>query len=117
MQTGAKVAIGATLVAVLAVGGELAYLHHERNKPVAVTAPVRGAIAEGGLVFLKQKRPSSMADIKDLFGTTVWISAGGQLDYYPVAGKAVQYAKPVGTLLGGQEVKIKGGGGRGAPKG
>ncbi len=34
MQTGAKVAIGATLVAVLAVGGELLYLHHERNKPV-----------------------------------------------------------------------------------
>ena len=116
MQTGAKVAIGATLVAVLAVGGELAYLHHERNKPVAVTAPVREAIAEDDLVFLKQKRPSSMADIKDLFGTTVWISAGGQLDYYPVAGKVVQYAKPVGTLLGAQELKIKGAVEQVAPK-
>ena len=33
MQTGVKAAIGATVVLVLAVGGELLYLHHERNKP------------------------------------------------------------------------------------
>ena len=36
MTNGAKAAIGATVVLILAVGGEVLYLHHERNKPVAV---------------------------------------------------------------------------------
>lgn len=108
MEKGMKAVVGASLVLVLAVGGELLWLRHERNAPVAVKAPVREVIADDDLVFLKQKRPSSMADLKDLFGTTVWVSAGGQLEYYPVAGKTVQYAKAAGTLLGAQELKIKG---------
>jgi hypothetical protein len=116
MQNGVKAAIGATLLAVIAVGGELTYLHHERNKPVEVKAPEREVIADDDLVFLKQKRPSSMSDIKDLFGTTVWISAGGQLEYYPVAGKSVQYGKSVGTLLGAQELQVKGAVEQVAPK-
>ena len=41
----------------VAVGGELAYLHHERNLPVAVKAPEREVIADDDLVFLKKKRP------------------------------------------------------------
>jgi hypothetical protein len=108
MQTGLKVAIGVSLAVVVAVGGELLYLHHERNAPVSVKAPEREVIADDDLVFLKHKRPSSMQDIKDLFGSTVWVSAGGQLDYYPLAGRTVQYAKPVGTLLGAEELKVKG---------
>ncbi|HWW96358.1 MAG TPA: hypothetical protein VNY74_01615 [Edaphobacter sp.] len=107
MQTGAKVAIGATLVAVLAVGGELVYLHHERNKPVAVTAPVREAIAEDDLVFLKQKRPDTLKDVKELDGSTLWVSAGGQLDFYPYMGHAVQYGKSAGTLLGAESIVVK----------
>jgi hypothetical protein len=116
MANGKKVALGATLVALLAVGGELLYLHHERNKPIATKAPERERIADDDLVFLKQKRPASMADMKDLFGTTVWISAGGQLEYYPVVGKSVQYGKSAGTLLGAQELKIKGAVEQVAPK-
>ncbi|CAN5592521.1 hypothetical protein BH10ACI4_BH10ACI4_29080 [soil metagenome] len=116
MANGKKIALGATLVALLAVGGELLYLHHERNKPIATKAPTRERIADDDLVFLKQKRPASMADMKDLFGTTVWISAGGQLEYYPVAGKSVQYGKSAGTLLGAQELKIKGAVEQVAPK-
>ncbi len=116
MEKGTKAVIGASLVLVLAVGGELLWLRHERNAPVAVKAPVREVIADDDLVFLKQKRPSSMADMKDLFGTTVWVSAGGQLEYYPVVGKTVQYAKPAGTLLGAQELKVKGAVEQVAPK-
>jgi hypothetical protein len=36
MNNGAKAAIGATAVLILAVGGQLLWLHHERNAPVAV---------------------------------------------------------------------------------
>ena len=59
------------------------------------------------LVFLKKERPSSLADLKDLFGKTVWVSAGGQMDYYPYAAHHADYAKPVGTLLGAEPLVIK----------
>jgi len=108
MKTGVKAAIAATLVLILAVGGELIYLHHERNKPMAVVnAPVRERIADDDLVFLKHKRQSSMADAKELVGTTVWVSAGGQLDYYPYAGHAANYGKVAGTLLGAEPLVVK----------
>jgi hypothetical protein len=107
MQNGAKAAIGATVVLVLAVGVRVGMIYRERNAPVAVKAPEREVIADDDLVFLKQKRPSSMSDIKDLYGSRLWVSAGGQLDYYPVAGKTVQYGKTVGTLLGAQELTVK----------
>jgi hypothetical protein len=109
MNTGVKAAIGATLVAVLAIGGELAYLHYERSKDEAsYKAPERAAMADDDLVFLKHMRPSSMADLKDIYGATIWVSAGGQMEYYPLTGKAAQYAKPAGTLLGAQKMKVVG---------
>ena len=108
MKTGVKAAIAATLVLILAVGGELIYLHHERNKPMVVAnAPVRERIADDDLVFLKHKRQSSMADAKELVGTTVWVSAGGQLDYYPYAGHSANYGKAAGTLLGAEPLVVK----------
>jgi hypothetical protein len=108
MTSGAKFAIGGTLLLILAVGGELAYLHHERNAPIK-TAPTidYGVTDPDDLVFLKKERPSSMAEIKDLFGKTVWVSAGGQLEYYPYAAHHADYAKPAGTLLGTEPLIIK----------
>jgi hypothetical protein len=107
MTSGVKAAIGASVVLVLAIGGELVYLHHERNKPAVVKPVEREKIADDDLVFLKQKRQSSMADVKDLKGSTLWVSAGGQLDFYPYAGHAVAYSKTVGTLLGAEPVAVK----------
>ena len=108
MKNGVKAAIAATLVLILEVGGQLMYLHHERNKPmVVVNAPVRERIADDDLVFLKQKRQSSIKDMKDLVGTTVWVSAGGQLDYYPYAGHSANYGKVAGTLLGAEPMVVK----------
>jgi hypothetical protein len=107
MNKGVKVAIGATAVLILAVGGQLAWLHHERNVPMEVKAPEREVIAEDDLVFLKKKRPDNLKDIKELVGSTVWVSAGGQLDYYPYVGHAAQYAKSAGTLLGAEPLAIK----------
>ena len=112
MQSGAKAAIGATVVLILAVGIRVGLIYRERNAPDKSVKPAaREVIPEDDLVFLKKKRPDSMKDIKELYGTTVWVSAGGQLEYYPVAGRPgqynAQYAKPAGTLLGAEPIAIK----------
>jgi len=107
MHNGVKAAIGATAVLFLAVGGEIAWLHHERNAPIAVKAPEREVIADDDLVFLKKKRPDSLKDIKELDGTTLWVSAGGQLEFYPYVGHSVQYARSAGTLLGAEPIIVK----------
>jgi hypothetical protein len=107
MKNGTKAAIGATTVLILAVGGQLLWLHHERNAPVAVKAPEREVIAQDDLVFLKKKRPDSLKDIKELDGSKLWVSAGGQMEFYPYLGHAAQYAKSAGTLLGAEPIVVK----------
>jgi hypothetical protein len=108
MTSGKKWAAGGTLFAVLAIGGEFAYLHHERMvAETAVLPPERGLTDPDDLVFLKMERPSSLADLKDLYGTTVWVSAGGQLEYYPYTAHHADYGKSVGTLLGDDSLAIK----------
>ncbi len=108
MTSGKKWAIGGTLLAVLVIGGEFAYLHHERTvAETAVLPPERGLTDPDDLVFLKMERPSTIADLKELYGTTVWVSAGGQLEYYPYAGHHADYTKSVGTLLGDDALAIK----------
>src|ERR1700692_1591648 len=107
MNNGAKAAIGATAVLILAVGGQLLWLHHERSAPVAVKAPEREGIADDDLVFLKKKRPDSLKDVKELDGSTVWVSAGGQVEFYTYAGHAVQHGKGGGSLLGGEALVVK----------
>jgi len=108
MKSGVKAAIGGTVVLLLAVGGELLWLHHERNEPIAATTTTTTEKSDpDDLVFLKKKRPSDMADLKDLYGKTVWVSAGGQMDYYPYAGHRADYAKSAGILLGAEPMEIK----------
>src|ERR1700730_12924356 len=107
MNNGAKAAIGATAVLILAVGGQLLWLHHERNAPVTAKAPEREVIADDDLVFLKNKRPDNLKDVKELNGSKVWVSAGGQMEFYPYAGHAVQYGKSAGTLLGAEPIVVK----------
>jgi hypothetical protein len=107
MGNGVKAAIGGVLVLLLAVGGEVLYLRHERNKPMVVKAPEREVIADDDLVFLKKKRPDTLKDIKDLKDSTLWVSAGGQLEYYPFVGHAAQYGKSAGTLLGAEPIVVK----------
>jgi hypothetical protein len=108
MENGAKAAIGATVVLVLAVGVRVGLIYRERNAPDKTAKPAaREVIAEDELVFLKQKRPSSLADVKELKGSTVWVSAGGQLEFYPYVGHSVQYGKSAGTLVGAEPLVVK----------
>jgi hypothetical protein len=37
----------------------------------------------------------------------VWVSAGGQLEFYPYVGHAAQYGKSAGTLLGAEPLVVK----------
>jgi hypothetical protein len=108
MTSGKKAAIGGTLVALLAVGGQIVYLHHQRNLAGMVAARVDyGPTDPDDLVFLKKERPSSLADVKQLASTTIWVSAGGQMEYYPYAGHHADYAKSAGTLLGAEPLIVK----------
>ena len=117
MENGKKAAIGATVVLLLAGGIRVGMIYRERNAPSpAAVAPERAKLPEDAYVFLKKKRPSSLADLKDLYGTTVWMSAGGQLEYYPVSGTHVEYARKAGTLLGAEPLQIVGAVEQVAPK-
>jgi hypothetical protein len=107
MTSGKKAVIGGTLVLLLAVAGEVAWLHHERNDAGSAAPPALIKVNSDELVFLKKERPSSLADVKQLIGTTVWISAGGQLEYYPYAAHHADYSKSAGTLLGAEPLVIK----------
>jgi len=105
MISGKQAAIGGAVVLLLVIGIRVGMIYHERNEtgPVAPTAKVD----PDDLVFLKQQRPSSLDDVKQMAGTTVWMAAGGQLDYYPCAGHKADYSKPVGSLLGAEPLAIK----------
>jgi hypothetical protein len=108
MENGAKAAIGATVVLVLAVGVRVGLIYRERNAPDKAQKPAaREVIPEDDLVYLKQKHPASLADAKELKGSTVWVSAGGQLEFYPYVGHTVQYGKSAGTLLGAEPLVVK----------
>ena len=107
MTSGKKAAVGFTLLMVLAVGIELAWLHHERNAPGPALAPEYGQTDPDELVFLKKERPSNMADLKDLYGRTLWVSAGGQMDYFPANGHHADLSKSAGTLLGAAPIMVK----------
>jgi hypothetical protein len=113
MTNGMKVALGFTAVLALAVGGELLWIRHrnyvDQHMAVASAHPyeVSRTLTEDDNVFLRKERPDSLADERTLIGKTIWVSAGGQMDYYKDTGKHVDYAKPVGTLLGAEPLIVK----------
>jgi hypothetical protein len=108
MTAGQKWAIGGTLAGLLAIGSEVLWIHHERSAALAPAAPVaETAVDPDDLVFLKKERPSDLADVKQLDGTTVWMSAAGQMDYYPYAAHRADYANSAGTLLGAEPLLIE----------
>jgi hypothetical protein len=108
MQAGAKVTIGVSVVFVVAIGVRvgLIYRANHEDGPVRKGPEVSRKIDEDTLVFLKKERPDSLKDERGLIGRTIWVSAGGQMDFYKDTGKHVDYAHPVGVLLGAEAVTI-----------
>jgi hypothetical protein len=48
-----------------------------------------------------------LKDVKELHGSKLWVSAGGQMEFYPYAGHVAQYGKSAGTLLGAEPIVVK----------
>lgn len=97
---------------IVAIGGELLYLHHRNVVEENAVVPQRAAYEKGKLseddtVFVRKQRPDSLKDERKLIGTTIWVSAGGQLDYYKCANHHADYPHPVGTLNGAEPMAIK----------
>ncbi|HEV2646329.1 MAG TPA: hypothetical protein VGU46_08205 [Acidobacteriaceae bacterium] len=107
MTKAQRLSVFALFCGFVAIAGELLYIHHERNAAWAPATPAATETDPDDLVFLKKERPSSLADVKQLEGTTLWISAAGQMSYYPYAAHRADFSKPVGTLLGAEPLVIK----------
>ncbi|WP_035349627.1 hypothetical protein [Edaphobacter aggregans] len=109
MENSKKAALGGTLVFLTVIGVRVGMIYRERHAPEApIAQPVREKISDDDLVFLKKKRQDKMADTKELVGQPLWVSAGGQMDYYPAQARHVDYSKTSGTLLGAQKLEVKG---------
>jgi len=99
---------GGLAVMVLAVGGELLWIHHRNvEDETATVAKPEYKSDPDDLVFLKQEHPMLLKDAKDLKGRTLWVSAGGQMDYYPVSGGHVDFAHSQGVLLSAEQIVAK----------
>jgi hypothetical protein len=114
MTKGAKIAGASAVVFVLAVAirvGLIYKANHDDTAPAAPQAAGSGykmSDDDATVLTLKKKYPDSMKDARALIGTTLWVSAGGQMDYYKDSGNHVDYAKPVDTLPGATELEVKG---------
>jgi len=111
MSKGAKFMLGGTIVLLLAVAVRigLIYKANHEDGPVLKVAEVSTMSDDDAVMYnLRKLRPDSLKDVHDLIGKTIWVSAGGQMDYYQDAGNHVDYAHPVGILQGAVPMLVKG---------
>jgi hypothetical protein len=112
MENGKKIAIGVTVVFVAMVGirvGLIYKANHEEAKPVKSAYDAPKLTDDDAVAYtLHKERPDSLKDERTLIGKTIWVSAGGQMDYYHSANHHADYAHPVGTLAGAEPLVITG---------
>jgi hypothetical protein len=111
MSNPAKFMIGGTIVLLLAVAIRIGLIYkanHEDGPPPKVAEVPTMTDDEAVGYNLRKLRPDSLKDVRDLIGKTLWVSAGGQMDFYHDTGNHVDYAHPVGTLQGAVPMIIKG---------
>jgi len=58
-------------------------------------------------IVVRAEHPANLRDEKNLKGRTLWVNAGGQMEYFPVSGKEVDFAHSAGVLLGAQKILVK----------
>jgi hypothetical protein len=109
MENGPKIAIGLTVVLVAAVAIRVGLIYKANHEDAAATPSPTTSVAvdPDDNVYLKKQHPDSLADQRALIGHTIWISAGGQMDYYRDTGRHVDYAHPAGLLLSDEPLQIK----------
>ncbi len=109
MENGKKLALGMTAVLLIAVGVRvgLIYKANHEEAPPPKGAYVKPKLSDDDAVFLRKQHPDTLKDERALIGTTIWVSAGGQLDYYHYANHRADYAHPVSTLAGAEPLLVK----------
>ena len=118
MKLNARLLIGVTLFMLLVAGVYAFYIRHTRHKELAAFNKEQQLEATGNkhsdykddpddLVFLKAEHPMSLADEKSLKGRMLWVSAAGQMDYYPYNGHTVDFAHSQGVLLGAEKILVQ----------
>jgi hypothetical protein len=110
MQKGPKIALAVTAVFVLAVAIRLDFAykasHQTQTEPAMDPSYGERAVSDDDMVVRRKERPDKLADEKTLIGKTVWVAAGGQVSYFPDAGKHADYSHPVGKLLGAEPLAV-----------
>ncbi len=106
-SSGLKWSLGGLLVLLLAAGGEVLWIHHKNAEGDAPVKKVEYKSDPDDLVFVKSEHPMTFKDAKDLKGRTLWISAGGQMVYYPYNGHSIDFGHSVGMLLSTEKVLVK----------
>jgi hypothetical protein len=109
MENGKKIAIWVTvlllILVVVRVGFQYKAMHEEGPPPKP--AYEKPKLSDDDMVFLRKERPDSLKDERTLIGKTIWVSAGGQMDYYHYANHHADYMHPVGTLAGAEPLIVK----------
>ena len=116
MTNGQKYALGGAAVFIIAIGVRVGMIYKANHAVAKAPAKAEYKVDPDDLVFLKKMRPDSLKDEKALAGKTIWVSAGGQMDYYPYTAHKVDYAKSAGILLGADPLVIKDASEQVAPK-
>ncbi len=109
MENFRKIALGFGLLFAIITCIRVYLIHQERigaDMPAAPTA-AEPKVTDDDLVIPRQIYPSTMKDAKALIGTSVWVSAGGQIECYAYAGHAIDFAHSGGYLLGADELHVK----------
>lgn len=109
MENGKKLAFGMTAVLLIAVGVRvgLIYKANHEEAPPPSNASVEPKLTDDDMVFLRKQHPDTLKEERALIGTTIWVSAGGQLDYYHYANRHADYAHPVSTLAGAEPLVVR----------
>jgi hypothetical protein len=111
MESGKKIAIGVTTVFILAVVVRVGLIYkanHEEGPPPKPTYTQYHVDDDQAVNdTLHKEHPDSLKDERSLIGKTLWVSAGGQMDYYHYANHHADYAHPVGVLLGAEPLIVK----------
>jgi len=102
MESKTKVGLGVTAAFVLIIGVRvgLIYRANHEDMPVVGNQNTKPKLSDDDAVFLRKEWPDSLKDERRLIGTTIWVSAAEQMDYYPYANHHVDYGRLAGTLAG-----------------
>jgi hypothetical protein len=108
MENGKKIALAISALFVIAIGVRVGLIYKANHEEAPVpTTSAKPKLSDDDMVFLRKQFPDSLKDERALIGKTIWVSAGGQMDYYHYASHHADYAHPVATLEGAEPLVIK----------